>query len=343
MALVLGASTGGIGRHVLGLARRLVAQGHQVQLFCPPQTSRLHGFDGLGINVRRLTQLPRARGADVVHAHGYKAIVLAAALTRPGGPPLVGSWHNAILADGAPGFVGRMLQRASARSADLTLGASSDLVRAARERGARRAELAPVAAAGGVWLAYSPAETRQRLRHELAASDKTVVLSVGRLAAQKNHPMLLDVAAAFRDEEVEFWIVGDGPERAALQHRIDRDRLPVRLLGARSAIEVMYAADVFVMTSRWEARALVVQEAMTTGLPVVATDVGGIPELTGDAALLVPSGGVVEARAALRRVLDEPALAEQLRAAGRARAATWPDQDQVAAQLVASYRSVLGR
>ncbi len=161
IALVMTASTGGIGRHVAGLAPRLVARGHQVLVCCPPATARAHGIDRLAergdLSWRPLSRLGRARGADVVHAHGYKAIALTAALTRPAGPPLVGSWHNAVLATGRAGQVGRALQRISAHSADLTLGASSDLVVLARALGAGRAELGPVAApARSVWLASEP-------------------------------------------------------------------------------------------------------------------------------------------------------------------------------------------
>ena len=350
IALVTTASTGGIGRHVAGLAPRLVARGHWVQVYCPPATARTHGLDRLAergeLTLYPLSRLGTARGADVVHAHGYKAIVLAVALTRPGGPPLVGSWHNAILRTGRSGLVGRMLQRLSARSADLTLGASSDLVVLARTLGARRAEFGPVAApVGSAWLAWGPDELEPRTRAEHGAGEARVVLSIGRLAAQKNYPMLLDVAAHWRGRTgtgaVVFWVAGDGPERAALQARIDAERLPVRLLGARSEVtSLLHAADAFLLTSSWEARALVAQEALGFGVPFVGTDVGGIRELVGEAGLLVPAGDAAAAVLALERVLADPELADRLRADGLARAAGWPDEDDVAADLERAYRSV---
>ncbi|MBA8795269.1 glycosyltransferase involved in cell wall biosynthesis [Friedmanniella endophytica] len=349
IAQVLTASEGGIGRHVADVTPRLVDLGHRVAIYCPRRTAAAQHFDRVGVPVRPLAALPLARGADVVHAHGYKAISLAAPLTRTLGPPLVGTWHNAVLAAGRAGQVGRALQRLSARAADLTLGASSDLVDLAAGLGARRARLGPVSAPATLaWLAYPPDEQREHTRAELGAGSARVVLSVGRLAAQKNYPMLLDVAARFRDRPGEaavvFWVVGEGPERPALEARIAAEGLPVRLLGARDdVVALRYAADAFLLTSHWEARALVAQEALQHGLPFVGTAVGGVPELVGDAGLLVPPGDAEAAAAALTRVLGDPALADRLRTAGRARADAWPDGDAVALALELAYREVTRR
>ncbi|MET0692366.1 MAG: glycosyltransferase, partial [Propionibacteriaceae bacterium] len=124
IAQVLSASTGGIGRHVASLLPRLLERGHQIQVFCPDLTAQAQGFAevpgvGAAVEVLPLSRLPRARSADVVHAHGYKAGALAAAATLAG-PPLVVTWHNAILGGGRSAALGRLLQRGVARAADLT-------------------------------------------------------------------------------------------------------------------------------------------------------------------------------------------------------------------------------
>jgi glycosyltransferase involved in cell wall biosynthesis len=270
------------------------------------------------------------RGCDVVHAHGYKA-GLAARRARL--RPLVVTWHNAVLTGGVRGLLMRFGQRAVARSADLTLGASSDLVELARRYGARDARLAPVAAPS------PPASVRPRdeVRAELGV-EGPLVLSVGRLAPQKDFPVLLDVARAVR--ESTYVVVGEGPLRDELQAAIDASRLAVRLVGHRSDVpDLLGAADVFLLTSRWEARALVVQEAMQAGVPVVARRVGGIPELVGPDALLGSSAAELAAHVAT--VLRDPALAEKLAVAGRQRAATWPDEDDVAADLLDTYTRLI--
>ena len=90
-----------------------------------------------------------------------------------------------------------------------------------------------------------------------------------------------------------------------------------------------------------EARALVAQEALIAGVPLIATKVGGIPELVGDGAVLVRLGDSRAAARALRHLAEMPYLRAELAARGRAEAAAWPDEDHVAADVLAAYRSVL--
>jgi glycosyltransferase involved in cell wall biosynthesis len=97
-----------------------------------------------------------------------------------------------------------------------------------------------------------------------------------------------------------------------------------------------------VVTSDWEARALLVQEALTAGRPLVATAVGGLPELVGDAALLVPPGDPAALAAAVGRVLADPAFAAELGRRGRERAAGWPTGDDAVELVAGVYRQLLG-
>jgi glycosyltransferase involved in cell wall biosynthesis len=334
VAEVLAASTGGIGRHVASLAPRLVALGHDVVVFCPKETETAHNFGS--VEVRPLAELHRVRGADVVHAHGYKASALALPWTRWSGVPLVVTWHNAVLAGGWPGRVGRLLQRVVARGADLTLGASDDLVREALACGARHAETAPVAAPRLPAPAVAPAAYRAQLG---LPPDAVVVLTVGRLAPQKNLTMVLDVAAALADRpQVHFLIAGEGPLRDTLADRVRRDGSRVRLLGAVADMaSLLGVSDLMLLTSLWEARALVAQEALLAGVPLVSTRVGGIEELVGDAAVLVELDDLPAAVAAVTGLVDQPERRAALQEAGRRRAASWPDEDRVARDLAATY------
>jgi glycosyltransferase involved in cell wall biosynthesis len=334
IAEVLAASTGGIGRHVASVVPRLAELGHDVRVFCPPSTAAAHDFGSA--DVRALTELHRLRGADVVHAHGYKAGALALPLARLSGTPLVVTWHNAVLAAGWSGRVGRVLQGVVARGADLTLGASGDLVREARARGARHAELAPVAAP----RLPPPGVPRAAYRTELGLpAEAVVVVTVARLAPQKNLELVLDVAAALVDRpEVHFVVAGQGPLHDALAQRVRRDGSRVRLLGAVADMaSLLGAADVMLLTSLWEARALVAQEALLAGVPLVSTRVGGIEELVGEAAVLVELGDLPAAVAAVADLVDDPGRRAALAEAGRRRAASWPDEDQVARELAATY------
>jgi glycosyltransferase involved in cell wall biosynthesis len=104
---------------------------------------------------------------------------------------------------------------------------------------------------------------------------------------------------------------------------------------------LLSAADVFVLPSLWEGQSLILQEALRAGVPVVATRVGGNPELTGeDAAILVPPGDAQRLADAVRAVLGDPALAARLREAAAARASVLPDEDAAVAAALAEYRHV---
>jgi glycosyltransferase involved in cell wall biosynthesis len=174
----------------------------------------------------------------------------------------------------------------------------------------------------------------------LGAADRPLLLCVGRLHPQKGYPVLLDAAGTWagRDPVPLIAIAGSGPSEEALAARIAAEGLPVRLLGRRPDVpDLLAAASVVVLPSVWEARALVAQEALRAGVPLVATRVGGIPELVGDAALLVPYGDSAALASAVGRVLDDPELAAELAARGRRQAATWPDDAGTAEAVVGAY------
>jgi glycosyltransferase involved in cell wall biosynthesis len=139
-------------------------------------------------------------------------------------------------------------------------------------------------------------------------------------------------------------IVGSGPLEPNLRRLIAAEDLPVTLLGAREDIGLpLAAADVAVISSIWEARSLFAQEALRAGVPLVATDVGGIPEVVGDAGVLVPPGNPAALAAAVSHVLARPELGARLAVAGRARAATWPDEATVQRDTLTLYRSLARR
>jgi glycosyltransferase involved in cell wall biosynthesis len=121
-------------------------------------------------------------------------------------------------------------------------------------------------------------------------------------------------------------IVGDGPERQEIESAVHALGLEtaVRLCGPRRDIpDLLARCDVFALSSRSEGGPISVLEAMAAGLPVVASDVGGVGEIVVDqqTGLLVPPGDPDALAAALERLLADPALRHRLGAAGRERAA----------------------
>ncbi|HEX6501072.1 MAG TPA: glycosyltransferase family 4 protein [Micromonosporaceae bacterium] len=358
VALLLASSTGGIGRHVASLAHGLSARGADVTVYGPVDTEQRFRFTALGAGfdaveipaspgprdyaaVATLRRALRARRPDVVHAHGLRA-GLVAALARPPRTPLVVTWHNVPLGDGLRARFNAVVERRVARAATVTLGASSDLVTRARQLGARDARLSPVAAPA------LPAPTRDRaaVRAELGAGPaRPLVLSVGRLHPQKGYHTLIDAATTWRDlmPPPLVAIAGSGPAHEELAAHVSDKRAPVVLLGHRSDVpDLLGAADLAVVSSVWEARQLFAQEAMRAGVPLVATDVGGLPELVGDAVELVPPGDVAALSAAVRRLLCDADLRARLARRGLARAATWPDEQDTVADVAAVYRELTG-
>ncbi len=361
VVIVLGTSAGGVGAHVRMLAQRLPDSGVDVTVACPASTEEQFGFATTGAayepvvisgrprpirdwaTVRRLRDV--TAGADVVHTHGFRASALtglALGPRRPGRTPLVATWHNAVLGDGPRRRALARIEALAARRADLTLAVSPDLADRARELGSPDARLAPVPAP----TLDPPSRPRAQVRDEVGAGDRPVVLAVARLAPQKDYDTLLEAAAhwARRDPPPLVLAAGDGPERDRLARRIDAGELPVRLLGRRSDVpDLLAAADVFVVTSRWEGSPLVVQEAMAAGVPVVSTAVGGVPALAGDGAMLVPPGDPEAVAQAVSTLLDEPAQRAALVQRAQAVAAEWPDEAETARRIARVYREVSGR
>ncbi|MFE2850813.1 glycosyltransferase family 4 protein [Streptomyces lavendulae] len=347
---VLGGAGAGSCAHVRSLATGLAARGVRVTVCAPVAAEGEYDFTGAGAQFTpdAVSALRAAcAGADVVHAHGLRAGMRAALALRGGGRrvPLVVTWHGgAPEPAGALGRLSRLLERRVARAAAVVLGASSDQVDLARRRGARDARLAapavPVAAAG------ETAAEAGKTRAELGAVERPLVIAVGSLVARRGYALLLDAARAWRvlDPLPLLVIAGEGPLRAELARRIEAEGLPVRLLGRRrDADRLLAAADVAVLPSRWEGRSLLAQEALRAGVALVATEVGGVPELVGDAAVLVPYGDPGALAGAVAGLLHDPDRRAALALAGRAQAATWPSEDDTVAQVLSVYDELMER
>lgn len=363
VVLVLATSAGGVGSHVRSVVGGLCERGAQVLVLAPASVGELFGFEEAGAEfhaveitdrphplgdaravarIRRLT-----RGADVVHAHGLRAgglavLARAAAPRRPGRPglraPLVVTLHNAVIAGGMIGAAYATLERIVARGAAEILAVSPDLECRMLDLGARSVELALVPAPPVTRPVEAAA--RAKLRADLDAVDRPLVVTVARLADQKGLPSLLDASRRWGAASPAplVCVAGDGPLEDTLRGQIEGEGLPVRLLGRRSDVpELLASADVVVVPSVWEGQPLVVQEALRAGRPLVATEVGGIPDMVGEAALLVPAGDVPALAEAVLRILDDPALSERLAVAASRRADRLPSGEDAIDQLTKVY------
>ncbi|MGW5972420.1 glycosyltransferase family 4 protein [Streptomyces sp. NPDC055186] len=349
---VLGGGNAATSAHVRSLAAGLVARGVRVTVCAPAEAEHTHDFTGVGaghVHVPRSSDpgsvaalRTACANADLVHAHGLHASFRAVLALGGRHTPLIVTWHDRAPADGARAHFLRLLERRVVKAATVVLGTTSALVDRARRTGARDARLAAVAlpAPRTAEEPEDPEGARAKLRAELGAVGRPLLVAAGSLERRRGHHTLLDAAHGWRrlDPVPLLVVAGEGPLRGELQRRIADEELPVRLIGRRDDVTgLLGAADLALLPSRCEGRSVLAQQALQARVPLVATRAGGMPELVGDAAELVPHGNARALADSVVRLLGDPRRREELRAEGARQAAGWPTEDEAVAQVLSVY------
>ena len=301
------------GVHVGAVLIPSEAEGH-------PFTARL---EALGVPVTRLVvgarsyvkeyHLIRALIARVkpqlVHTHGYRADVIAGAIARAHHIPTVSTAHG-FTGGGRRNRFYERIQRLALRRANAVIAVSQPLADHLAGAGISRDKIHFVP------NAFTPPLTsvgRSTARKRLGiAGDALVAGWVGRLSREKGADVMLD-ALAQGDTSWRLSIIGDGPERTALERQAAglgiADRITWHGL-VENAGSLLTAFDAFVLSSRTEGTPIALFEAMHAGVPIIATRVGGVPDVVSSShAILVPSEQPRMIASALAEVGNEPSAA----------------------------------
>ena len=278
--------------------------------------------------LRLLTEHLAGVGYDVVHTHSAKAGALGRlAAERAGTPRVVHTFHGFPFHE----FQSRgrracyiAVERYLSRRTDVFLAVGGAVAAEAVRRGIAAPDRVRVInpAISQPVTPASPADRATARRRLAVPVGCSVVGTVGRVDYQKAPESFVDALAELDRPDVYAVWIGDGPLRRDLERRVDRRGLRdrFRCVGHRDDVPgLLPGLDVFVMASRYEGLPCAVAEAMTAGLPVVATAVNAVPDVVmpGETGLLASPQQPQQLAAAIRYMLDEPTEAARMAAAGQ--------------------------
>ena len=270
-----------------------------------------------------LTQLLRDTDANVLCCHGYKANLLGWAAARRVGIPVVSvsrGWTGECLSVRLYEWLDRRVLRRMDRVVCVSQGQADKV----RQAGVADEKITVIhnAVRPGRFARPKP-EYRQRLLELFPVPPKLIVAAAGRLSPEKGFDVLIDAAATVVAErpEVSFVLFGDGPLREQLAARIARLGLTDKfiLTGFSSSLDDYFPHfDLFVQSSHTEGLPNVILEAFAAGVPVVATAVGGTPEIVEDGVngFLVDSGQPDALAHGIAKLLIDDAIRQKMGSQG---------------------------
>jgi glycosyltransferase involved in cell wall biosynthesis len=368
---VLALDTGGLERIVVDLVREGRRLGQEVSVLCLERPGTLGSqVEALGGRLVCVGKKPGLRfgggGAiqaalrelrpDVLHTHQVGALFYAGPAARAAGAPvIVHTEHINNIRKANDGFFRR--QRMSwlwwwaARHARKFFCVSADIADELGGRGIVPRHKLEVLLNGINTEPFRAPFDRAAFRGSLGIpADAPVIGTVGRLNEVKRQDLLLRAFAQVKTEcpAARLLLVGDGPQRATLEALASQLELggAVHFAGYQAHPEnYLRAMDLFALTSRLEGLPLAILEAWAAGLPVVASAVGGVPDLVAPGAngLLFPSGDEAALTGLLLEMLRAPGRARALGDAGRAEVFAKYDLRRMAGDYDRHYRELLGR
>jgi glycosyltransferase involved in cell wall biosynthesis len=362
MHIIKGLGRGGAENLIPSLVRN--SGGHfeySVGYFLPWKDALVRELEGHGVRVHRfsasnvpaiLGRVPavarslRRETIDLVHCHLPVASVVSRLAGRMAGVPVVGTEHN-LQERYHP--IARAANVATWRLQAAVIAVSNRVAASIERHMPGSVQMAVVH--NGIEVPSIDRVIRLRMRARARVgvpADSPVVGTVAVFRPQKRLDRWIDTAALVAEShpEARFLVVGDGPERAEVERRVADRGLhdALTLVGLVEDVWPLLAAmDVFFQSSDFEGLPLAVLEAMAAGLPVVATDAGGVTEavVQGKTGFVSVTRTSLDLARQLGRILDDPALGRQLGLAGRAVVSENFSADRMAREIESIYQRVL--
>lgn len=350
---------GGLEKLVIHLTQKLNEEGVNALIACLStdgelaNEARKKGLRVVSLNKAKgldpwvtwsLWRLIRRERIDVVHTHNFAPLIYGSLAARLANVKTINTRHGRAQRTTHP-FIWRLNSRVVAVSDD----AKTEML---------RHNVIDPAKVQVIYNAVNPADfagvqddhVRQLYRKKLGLQPETMLVGiVARLAKEKDHMTLVKAFEKIATKlfNVELLIIGDGPllietKRLARNYQLEHK---IKFLGFRDDIPLLLSIlDVFVLSSRMEGISMTLLEAMAAAKPIVATEVGGNPEVVedGKTGLLVPAGNPEKMAEAILKILADPSLAKAWGAAGRQRLLAKFDLDKMVESYTKIYEELLG-
>jgi len=329
---------GGAQVHIRDLSRALTQDGHDVVVAggeAGHSAARLKDNGIRFIPLRRLVrsirpiqdmsavfellQVLRAERPDVVSLHSSKAGIAGRLAARLAGVPVLFTAHGWAFTEGTGGTSQRLY-----KAIERCMAPFASRIVTVSEYDRRLALDARVGKPGKLVAVHNGMPDIARTDVEPGEDGIVRFVMVARFGAQKNPQQLLDALSALKGEPWQLEFIGDGESRAACEHQAESLGLSQQVVFSGQVDDVaahLRRSDVFVLATNWEGLPRSIIEAMRAGLPVVATDVGGISEqvLDGENGYLVPRGDTKALTERLRTLLQNTELRQTMSRASRQR------------------------
>lgn len=352
-------AVGGASIHVRDLAREMIARGHDVTVLVggtgavteqlavakvPFQSLRylgrsIHPFRDL-LALRELRSALCALQPDLVSAHTAKAGLVGRLACRRLGIPCIYTPHGLAVGSRISLLLGpvfAMLERLAARWSAAIVCVCEAEKRLALEKG-----IGPTSLLHVIYNGMPDVAEADRAK---PGEEPVRICSVARLEAPKDHETLFEALAALPHRHWSLELVGEGPLKEKLSHMAITLHLEDRIVWAGylpSAVAALARSQLFVLASRSEAFPRSILEAMRAGLPVIASDVGGVREAVSDgkSGILVPANDPEALGMAIHRLMESASLRQLMGEAGRQTFSSRFHFEKMVAETIALYDSV---